>query len=74
MKKKLLAVFIAVAICLPCALIFDGSPFAPYGEDKLSLANIIGVAWLAFLVLGGFRWLTPSWVRDELTELTIDED
>jgi hypothetical protein len=35
-------------------------------DGSLGVFNIIGVAWLAFLVLGGWHLITPDWMRKEL--------
>lgn len=67
MKKSIIAIVVAVLVCLPCLLIMDGGATAPQGEEHLGWTNIIGTAWLAFLVLGGFRLITPKWMRDELS-------
>lgn len=66
MKKNVLAIVLAVIICLPCILVLDGGPNAPYGEPSLGLTNFAGLGWMAFLALGGFTKVTPKWMRDEL--------
>lgn len=71
--KKTLSLVIALAVCLPCILILDGGEGAPHGEESLGWTNLVGVLWLAFLALGGFRLLTPEWVRKEL-ESYMGED
>lgn len=65
-KKSIIAIAVAVLVCLPCILIIDGH-VDTNGEEHLGVTNIIGTAWLAFLVLGGFRLITPNWMRDELS-------
>lgn len=65
-KRSIIAIAVAVLVCLPCILIMDGN-VDNNGAEHLSLTNIIGTAWLAFLVMGGFRLLTPKWMRDELS-------
>lgn len=64
-KKSIIAIAVAVLVCLPCILILDGH-VDTNGEEHLGWTNLIGMAWLAFLVLGGFRIITPKWMRDEL--------
>ena len=72
-KKSIIAIAVAVLVCLPCILIIDGH-VDTNGEEHLGLTNIIGTAWLAFLVLGGFQLITPKWMRDELSAYLGDED
>lgn len=66
MKKSVIAIVLAMAICLPCLLIFDAGPRAAYGEETLQWTNALGLAWFGFLILGGFKLITPKWMRDEL--------
>lgn len=73
MKKSIIAIALAVLVCLPCILIMDGH-VDNNGAEHLGLTNVIGTAWLAFLVLGGFQLITPKWVRDELSAYMGDED
>lgn len=73
-KKSIFAIAVAVLVCLPCVLIMDGGSKAPQGEESIGWTNIIGTAWLAFLVLGGFQLITPKWMRDELSAYLGDED
>ena len=72
-KKSIIAIAVAVLVCLPCILIIDGHVDIN-GEEHLGVTNLIGTAWLAFLVLGGFKLITPKWMRDELSAYLGDED
>lgn len=63
--KSIIAIALAVLVCLPCILIMDGN-VDNNGVEHIGLTNIIGTAWLAFLVLGGFKMITPKWMRREL--------
>lgn len=72
-KKSIIAIAVAVLVCLPCILIIDGH-VDTIGEEHLGFTNLIGTAWLAFLVLGGFRLITPKWMRDELSAYIGEED
>lgn len=74
MKKKVFAIVLAVAICLPCLLILDGGPRAAYGEETLQWTNACGLLWFAFLIFGGFKLITPKWMRDELKGYMGDQD
>lgn len=66
MKKKVLAIVIAMAVCLPCMLLLDGGPEAASGHETMQWTNFVGLGWMAFLVLGGFKSITPKWMQDEL--------
>jgi hypothetical protein len=72
-KKSIIAIAVAVLVCLPCILIMDGN-VDNNGTEHLGMTNIIGTAWLAFLVLGGFHLITPKWLRDELDAYMGEED
>ena len=74
MKKNVISIVLAVLICMPCLLILDGGPKAAEGEETLGWTNACGMLWLAFLVLGGFKLITPKWMRDELKRYMGDED
>ena len=65
-KRTIYAVLLAVLVCLPCLLVLDGGPDAPIGEERLGWTNAVGLLWFAFLALGGFKLITPKWMRDEL--------
>lgn len=73
MKKSIIAIALTVIICLPCILILDGHVDAN-GEEHLGWTNLIGTAWFAFLALGGFKAITPKWMRDELEAYMPDHD
>ena len=73
-KKGIIAIVWAVIVCLPCVLILNGGEGAPYGEESLGWTNVAGVAWLGFLVLGGFKMITPKWMRDELHGYMGDDE
>jgi hypothetical protein len=50
-------------------------PDAPQGNETVGWTNFIGLAWMAFMAFGGFRMITPKWMRRELsTLLPEDED
>lgn len=72
-KKSIIAIAVAVLVCLPCILIMDGHVDAN-GEEHLGVTNLIGTAWLAFLVLGGLQLITPKWLRDELAAYMGEEE
>ena len=72
-KKSIIAIAVAVLVCLPCILIMDGH-VDTNGTEHLGLTNVIGTAWLAFLALGGFKRITPKWMRDELSAYMGEED
>ena len=74
MKKNVIAIVLAVLICLPCLLILDGGPNATNGEETLQLTNVFGLVWFAFLVFGGFKLITPKWIRDEFKAYIEEED
>lgn len=74
MKKKIIAVVVAVLVWLPCILVLDGGPRAPYGEEQMGWTNVIGFVWFAFLGLGGFRLILPHWMLEELDAFMGDED
>ena len=67
--KKIMSVVYATAVCLPVLLILDGGPDAPCGVERFRMTNVVGLAWLGFLILGGFRYLTPKWMRKELDSM-----
>lgn len=73
MKKKVFAIMLAVLIALPCVLMLNGGPRAPYGEESLGWPNLVGLVWFAFLVLGGWNKITPKWMRDELKSYMGEE-
>ena len=73
-KRHFLAVAFAIMICLPCLLVFDGGPDAANGHETLQWTNVFGFIWFGFLVLGGFKLITPKWMRDELKSYMDDED
>lgn len=72
-KKSIIAIAVAVLVCLPCILIIDGHVDAT-GEEHLGITNLIGTAWLTFLVLGGLHLITPKWLREELDAYMGEED
>lgn len=72
-KKSIIAIAVAVLMCLPCILIIDGH-VDTNGDEHLGVTNFIGTAWLTFLVLGGFHLITPKWLRDELNAYMGEED
>lgn len=72
-KKSIIAIALTALICLPCILTFDGHVDAN-GEEHLGWTNLIGTAWFAFLALGGFKAITPKWMRDELEAYMPDHD
>ena len=72
-KKSIIAIAVAALLCVPCILIIDGH-VDTNGEEHLGVTNFIGTAWLAFMVLGGFRLITPKWLRDELDAYMGEED
>ena len=74
MKKSVIAIALAALLCLPCLLILDGGPKAAQGEESLQWTNVVGLAYFAFLVLGGVKFLMPKWMRDELKAYMGDED
>lgn len=56
--KKLICVAWPIIVCLPCLLaITEGV------NDTVTYWNAVGIAWLAFLVMGGMRVLVPRWMR-----------
>ncbi len=67
--KMLMAIIIATAVCIPTLLTLDGGPDATNGIERVRLTNLIGFCYMAFLAFGGFKLITPQWVRDELSEL-----
>lgn len=73
MKKKVFAVVLALVIALPCVLILNGGPRAPYGEESLGWTNLVGLVWFAFLVLGGWSAITPKWMQRELENMFNDK-
>lgn len=73
MKKSIIAIVWAIAVCLPCILIFDCGADAPYGHESLGWTNIVGLLWAAFLVLGGFKLITPTSIMKELREMIGEE-
>ena len=73
MKKKVFAIVLALVIGMPCLLILNGGPRAPYGEESLGWCNLIGLVWLAFLILGGWDIVTPQWMRRELEDMFGEE-
>lgn len=72
-KKSIIAIAVAVLLCLPCILIIDGH-VDTNGEEHLGWTNLIGTVWFAFLALGGFHLVTPKWLRDELDAYMGEED
>lgn len=68
MKRKILASLVAVAVVLPTILLMAESKGMP------NVYNFIGLAWLAFLAIGGGKLLTPKWVRDELYAMFPEEE
>ena len=73
MKKSIFAVVWVIIIALPCILMFDCGPKAAHGEESLQWTNVVGLAWFAFLVLGGVKFMMPKWMRDELKAYMGDE-
>lgn len=73
-RKGIIAMVWAVVVCLPCVLILNGGEGAPYGEESLGWTNLAGALWMGFLALGGFKMITPKWVRDELEEYMPNDD
>lgn len=65
MKKRIAAIAIAVVLCMPCALILN---------EHLNLWNLVGLAWLAFLVGGGLRLMVPAWVWKELQDYCQEQE
>ena len=74
MKKSVIAIVLAVLVCLPCILIFDAGPDAANGHETLQWTNVVGFIWFGFLVIGGFKLITPKWMRDELKAYIEEED
>ena len=72
-KKSIIAIALTALICLPCILIIDGHVDAN-GEEHIGWTNLIGTVWFAFLALGGFKKITPKWMRDELEAYMPDHD
>lgn len=73
-KKRIFAVLLAWIVCFPCILILSSGPRAPYGEESLTFANLLGFIWLVFLSFGGFKILMPKWARKELDIYKEDEE
>lgn len=59
--RQIASILLAVIYCLPCAMVLHHE-----ADGSLGVFNIIGVAWLAFLILGGWHLITPDWMRKEL--------
>ena len=74
MKKSVIAIVWTVVLCIPCLLVFDGGAKAPEGEESLQWTNVFGLVWFGFLVLDGFRLITPKWMRNELKAYMNEED
>ena len=72
MKKSVIATAWAIVVCLPCFLVFDAGADAP-DHESLGWTNIVGLLWAAFLVMGGFKWITPESIMKELCEMIGDE-
>lgn len=70
--KRVLAVLVAIMMCTPILLLFDGGPEAPYGNETFGLTNIIGFVWLATLLFL-HDWIMPEWVRREIDDMFPDE-
>lgn len=67
-KKRIMACAVALIIGLPLVLIMDESKGLP------SVWNFIGIAYLTFLVFGGWKLITPNWVKKELEPMFDDTD
>ena len=74
MKKKVMAMVIAISIASPCVMMFSCGPEAAYGIESLGWPNLIGVAWGLFLHFGGLRMLMPTWAYKKLQEMKKEKD
>ena len=74
MKRRVLSIVWAFIICCPCILTFSCGANAPIGQESIGWMNFVGLAWMGAMVFGGFRMLTPKWMREELKALFPDEN
>ena len=68
-KKRIMACAVAMLIGLPLVLIMDEP-----SNGLPSVWNFIGIIYLTFLVFGGWKFITPKWVRKELEPMFDDND
>lgn len=72
--KRAISIIYAIVICLPCILALSCGPEAPQGNETVGWTNLIGLAWMAFMAFGGFRMITPKWMRRELSALLPEDE
>lgn len=65
MRKRILALSMVTALCIPCLLI---------ANEELNWLNVAGFVWLLFLMAGGMKYIVPAWVWDEVKAFCSEED
>lgn len=74
MKKKILAVLLALVVIAPCIMMISSGPNAAYGIESLGWINLAGLLYTAFLHFGGFRWIMPAWAYAIIKEMSKEKD
>ena len=65
MKKRIIALIVAVVLCLPCLLILN---------ENLNWWNALGISWFGFIAFGGMKYLVPNWMWSELQDFCRERD